>query len=338
MKTRALRAQPVLWLCLLFGIVGLAIAHDTAGSLATTASVHVDAGVFTMGDIADEGREFDQPAHKVRISGFAISRKETTRQEFCTFLNLIGATGPSSSGTVGVKTGIYAELTKSGIEFVDGKYCPTRDGRLPVIVTWQGADAYCRFVGGRLPTEAEWEYACRAGTTSGYPWGDRFDESLANGRGTSDEMKVDLVSKTVNKQGGEVRTYVAQADKTISSRRLEPVGSYPPNKWGLYDMIGNALEWCQDWFGADYYSLCQSSCPDGIQDPKGPDTPSTAIKGDTGTGGHFTAHLPPNAKVVRGGSNVSDETWLRCASRGHAGQNQCVAGFRVVFPTDKDRQ
>lgn len=99
----------------------------------------------------------------------------------------------------------------------------------------------------RLPSEAEWEYACRAGTETAYYWGDQADCSKA--------------MYGNNPQGDyQCRQYLAR--KGIAPGQPAPVKSYDPNPWGLYDMTGNVWEWCQDWF--DYY-------PKGrLIDPKGP--------------------------------------------------------------------
>jgi formylglycine-generating enzyme required for sulfatase activity len=105
----------------------------------------------------------------------------------------------------------------------------------PVVnVTWGEAAGFCRWSGGRLPTEAEWECAARGGVEGRiYPWGDRYEPGLAN---DSDGFR----------QSG-TRT----------------AGSYPPNAYGLYDMVGNAWEWVNDWFEDGYYSRSPSENPTG---------------------------------------------------------------------------
>jgi formylglycine-generating enzyme required for sulfatase activity len=123
-------------------------------------------------------------------------------------------------------------------------------------VSWDDAVEFCRRlrrkegVTYRLPTEAEWEYACRAGTTTPFSFG-----SVANGR-------------QANCKGDEP---YGMEQKGPNLGRTTAVGSYAPNAFGLYDMQGNVWQWCADWYGERYYDV---SPPD---DPRGPDAGSWRI-------------------------------------------------------------
>lgn len=121
-------------------------------------------------------------------------------------------------------------------------------GDHPVVeVTWYGASAYCRWVGGRLPTEAEWEYAARGEERALFPWGDQFDGENLN--------------------CCDVNCKLEWADKVIDDGYSEtaPVGSYPKGEsWsGMQDMAGNVYEWVSDWYAENYYEHSPEHNPPG---------------------------------------------------------------------------
>jgi formylglycine-generating enzyme required for sulfatase activity len=176
--------------------------------------VRIEGGTFLMGAPADEEGTFDdeRPQHEVTLSTFYLGKYPVTNEQYARYL----AANPGAP---------------------EPEYWGNREynqAKQPVVgVSWADAAKYAEWAGLRLPTEAEWEYACRAGSL---------------GRYCSGEAKEDL---------DKVGWYASN-----SGRRLHAVGEKTPNAWGLYDMHGNVLEWCADWHGE--YG------PDEQRDPVGP--------------------------------------------------------------------
>ncbi len=169
-----------------------------------TELVFIPGGVFRMGSPeSEEGRADNEgPVHKVEIPDFYLGRYPVTNQEYSKFL----------SAKPGREKPQYWQ---------DSKY---NQPRQPVVgVTWHDAKAYAIWAGGRLPSEAEWEYACRAGTTTRY----------YKGNSTSDLEK-------------------AAWHQFNSDNRLQPVGKKEPNAFGLYDMHGGVWEWIEDDYHLSY--------------------------------------------------------------------------------------
>ena len=163
--------------------------------------VFVEGGTFQMG--SNSGYSSEKPAHNVTVKGFWMGKYEVTQAEY----NRVMGTNPS-----------YFKC--------DG--CPVEN------VSWEDAAEYARRVGGRLPTEAEWEYAARGGNKSrGYQY--------------SGSNNLDEVGWYENNSGGETH----------------PVGQKKPNELGLYDMTGNVGEWCSDRYDAEYYKKSPQVDPQG---------------------------------------------------------------------------
>ncbi|MCD8176472.1 MAG: SUMF1/EgtB/PvdO family nonheme iron enzyme [Tannerellaceae bacterium] len=212
-------------------------------------TVPVPAGSFTMGTPLNEtGRQADETPHPVTLTEpFYMSKYPVTNIQFAAFLNdrNINGSGLYETTKDGSQTLIVATTgtTDWGLHWndTDQRWEPAIDcGDYPVVnVTWYGADEYARWVGGSLPTEAQWEYACRAGTESpDYPWS---------------------FGKSIN------RNYLWYDENSSNTSHI--VGAKLPNNFGLYDMHGLVKEWCSDWYGS-YGTASQTN-------PTGPDTGST---------------------------------------------------------------
>jgi|GEM_PF-2369916 len=195
--------------------------------------VSISAGCFNMGDSSDAcSYSADEcPVHNVCLSAFQINRHIVTVGEYKTCVTAGVCTVPASLASY-TRAQYYNEPS--------GAY-----NNYPVIfVNWNQASAYCSWVGGRLPTEAEFEYAARGGLSGKrYPWGDTISCANANyGRYSS---------------GYPCYNYGGLANDT------SPVEYYAANGYGLYDMAGNVNEWVNDWYSDTYYSVSPTNNPPG---------------------------------------------------------------------------
>ncbi len=265
-------------------------------------------GEFLMGTAADRyGAAPEKPQHQVRITHpFYLDSHEVTRGEFAKFVS-----------TTGYKTDAEREGGRAGVFDSKGSLHEVRDATWKnpgfeqsdshpvVIVSWNDATAFCRWLSEqegqtyRLPTEAEWEYACRAGTTTAYSSGGVLYDLFAVGNGLGEEFREHFHLKpSGEKEKRPNDGYVFTA----------PVGSFRPNQFGLFDMHGNAWEWCQDWFSPTYYASAPTT------DPTGPTQSSKRVS----RGGGFDCGLS-----ARSATRDSSEPAMRLAN----------LGFRVVRAT-----
>ena len=189
-------------------------------AVSETPMVEIPEGLFTMGLDGIQALEDERPKHQVSLAAFLLDTYEVTTAQYAAFLAVTNRAAPWQWNTV--------DLTLH------------RDR--PVIgVDWSDADAYCRWKGKRLPTEAEWEKSARGTDGRLYPWGNRSPhKDLAN---------------------------FALGARFSYSQVLMPVQSYEQGKspYGLYQMAGNVWEWVQDWYQTNYYEVS----PD--HNPQGPD-------------------------------------------------------------------
>jgi formylglycine-generating enzyme required for sulfatase activity len=191
------------------------------GNKVTMKLVLIPAGKFTMGSPDDEKdhQKGESPQHEVTISkAFYMGVYAVTQEQY---------------GQMMGKNPSNFKCAQNPVE----------------TVSWVDAVEFCEVLSKktgkniRLPTEAEWEYACRAGSKTRFSYGDD-DDKLGD-------------YAWYNKRGGGV---------------AHPVGQKKPNEWGLYDMHGNVCQWCSDWYGEDYYSAKAND-----RDPQGPDSGSTRV-------------------------------------------------------------
>lgn len=195
--------------------------------------VPIKGGTFMMGSWDEDAFSMEKPLHRVTIKqDFYICQYQVTMNEYMSFANKTNSHYPQwceEGSEYNLETG--NDNLYKGQNFNDDA---------PIIgVSWEDAKAYCIWRSEkeeknyRLPTEAEWEYVCRAGTTTKYSFGD-------------DETK--LKEYGWYKNNAKVKKYVW----SLGIRKAYAVGNKKPNPWGLYDMHGNVFEWCEDNWSDDY--------------------------------------------------------------------------------------
>lgn len=257
-------------------------------------------GYFMMGlpspeegkqHMAEKGTIFEKPQHMVLIRAFWMGANEVTQHQY---QSIMGGNPSASNRGVGPnfpvnKVSWYDALVfcnrlsiKEGLKpvyTIRGSSDPTLWGNAPTTENddWNAVVMDLNANGYRLPTEAEWEYACRANTKSAYAFGDAITESQANFDNSTKEI-------------GDFRV---MSNKNAKLERTQPVGSYKANGWGLYDMHGNLAEWCWDKF--DRYPAYEPL----TQNPVGPSKWTSILKN----------------RVIRGGSWSSYGEFVRSASR-----------------------
>jgi formylglycine-generating enzyme len=312
----------------------------------TTGMVYLPGGEFTMGSTDPLARPDETPVHRVRVQGFWIDRTEVTNAQFADFVK---ATGYK---TVAERPVDWEELKKqvpegtprppdavlepgslvftppdhpvdlarydlwwSWTHGADWRHPEGPDSSIedrmdhPVVqVAWEDAQAYARWAGKRLPTEAEWEYAARGGLDGAVnTWGDK-----PVGPAHSNIWTGHFPDRNTA-EDGFVRT--------------APVGSFPPNGFGLVDMSGNVWEWCSDLYRVDAYArrlLSAGGLGTVIVDPAGP-TSSLDPRNPNA----------PESRVQRGGSYLCNDSY--CASYRPSARMGCPPdtgmshiGFRCV--------
>ena len=229
--------------------------------------VKIAEGSYLMG--SNEGEDDERPIHNVIVDSFFLAKHEITQQQWVEIME----TQP----------------------WKDLEYVREGDNYPAVNVTWYDVKQFIRklnLISGehfRLPTEAEWEYACRAGSNTKYAHG---------------SLKMGLAH------------YAWFYDNAFKKdeRYAHEVGTLKPNKWELFDMMGNVYEWCSDWYSRNYYNKCP------VNNPQGP--------------------LYGKYKVVRGGDWSLTDYFLRVASRRYYSPHfkDINLGFRLAMDMEKTKK
>lgn len=309
--------------------------------------VWISGGTFSMGGDNDQARQDELPKHEVKLNGFFIDITEVTNAQFANFVAATGyiTTAEKDINWEELKKQLPSDTPKPDPETLKAAslvFVPTEgevglqdysqwwswshganwkhprgkdstiEGKdnFPVVhISWDDANAYCKWAGKRLPTEAEWEYAARGGLVKNtYSWG---NENV-------DENKIHCNYFQGN--------FPYKNDVVDGFEGSAPVKSFDPNGYGLYDMGGNVWEWCADNYNTSYYDSCNKTKL--TSNPKGP------IKS-------FDPDEPLVAKrVMRGGSFLCNDSYCsgyRVSARMKSSADSSMEhlGFRCVADKQK---
>lgn len=268
--------------------------------------IYIKGGTFNMGGDNSQAMADEYPKHMVKVKAFWMNKTDVTNAQFAAFVKATGyittaekkvdwgelkktlpagTTKPPDSALL--PSSLVFAATKGPVDLnnysawwqwrrgADWRHPQGPESNIkgkdnyPVVqVSWYDAQAYCKWAGKRLPTEAEWELAARGGLKDNiYPWG---NEPVNSSKAKANTWEGNFPYRNTKKDG-----YMG----------LAPVGSFAPNGFGLYDMAGNVWEWCSDWYSADYYKHLAGHLtvnPIGASqsyDPDEPSVPKRSLRG-----------------------------------------------------------
>lgn len=325
------------------------ILHREQHVKAPKGMVWIPGGEFSMGGADPTAMQHGghdkmndaRPVHRVRVNGFFMDATEVTNKEFAAFVKATGYVtiaeiaptheefpdAPEANLVAG--SVIFTPVTVNDLtnrynwwNYVPGTNWRQPDGpgssikgkeNHPVVhIAWEDAQAYAKWAGKRLPTEAEWEFAARAGKSGEvYTWG---NELKPGGKWMANTYQGKFPQQDVGADG---------------FKGIAPVKRYTANAYGLYDIAGNVWEWCSDWYRPDYYrTLAEYAIADNPQGPDSPYDPSEPTE---------------KKKVQRGGSYLCTDQYCTRYMVGTRGKGEYRSssnhvGFRCVkeySPTEK---
>ena len=257
--------------------------------------VLIPAGEFQMG--SNEGSSREKPVHTVYVNAFYMDIHEVTVGQYNQFVHETGHRVPPEPGY---------RLTD----------------RYPIVnVSWHDAMAYAEWAGKRLPTEAEWEYAARGGLEGQkYPWGNAPPDGTQCNFADKNLSKVWDRESIVEVAGNRFKAGDDPSDKSSDDgyTHAAPVGSYPPNGYGLYDMAGNVSEWCFDAYDENFYASSPRGNPIASIIIRNPENNRTTIN---------------ELRASRGGSWIFPARAVQVSSRGNGARSTglwTTNGFRCV--------
>jgi formylglycine-generating enzyme len=312
-----------------------------SGTLSHAGMVWIKGGEYTMGCSDKEGRADEYPQHTVAVDGFWMDAAEVTNAQFQKFVEATryittaekvpdweelkkqlppGTPKPPETELVAASLVFRptdqpvllndASQWWSWIKGADWRHPEGSNSSIkgkenyPVIhVSWDDAQAYCKWAGKRLPTEAEWEYAARGGLgNQPFSWG---SEHVESGKPKANTWQGHFPDHNTGKDG-----FIG----------LAPVKSFSANGYGLYDMAGNVWEWCSDWYRPDTYAqanglIMNPKGPANSYDPDEPSIPKRVVRG-----GSFLCHASycasyrVSARMKTSPDTGLENTGFRCVS------------------------
>lgn len=334
--------------------------------------VWIPGGEFTMGGVADDpdAKPDEFPVHRVRVDSFWMDETEVTVAQFKKFVEAthyvtiaerkpdweelkkqLPPGTPKPDDSLLVAGSMVFAPTDGPVPLDDWQrwwsWVPGADWKHPlgpqssvivdnaydkhpvVHVAWDDAVAYCKWAEKRLPTEAEWEFACRGGEEKKrFIWGD------------------DAPSDTNIKANLWQGSFPYEKKPADGFLLTAPVRSFPPNRYGLYDIIGNVWEWCDDWYRADLYQSIADRGgiainPQGPREPLDPEAPFTPKRVNRGgsflCNAQYCASYRPSARMRTSPDTGQNHLGFRCVMSQVTGakqtQPQSAAEQRSTTPT-----
>lgn len=303
------------------GFIGAIFVIDTQVLLEPAETpegmIWIENGSFIMG--SDQGLLDERPAHKVNLNGFWIDQYEVTNAEFVKFVTETGYESYSeevedslvfvspylTSGQPVRPMSWWKLVANANWQHPEGEQdsIEGKENHPVVHVTYEDASAYCNWLEKELPTEAQFEYAARGGLEGEiYSWGSQprhRHEAMTN-----------------HWQGN----FPYHNENSDGHANTAPVGSFPPNNYGLYDITGNVWEWVSDWYHPNYYSNSPRRNPTGVPraeslDPNEPTLPKRSIRGGSFLcSENYCSGFRVSARMPAEPSSSTNHTGFRCVA------------------------